>query len=268
MRFAAVALLALCLAPGAAAAQMYPDIHPIPKTTDPAKLRETAVGREIQERFRIGFDAEGRGDWAAARAEFDRIVELHPSEPAGSSAYYDRGLAQFNLNDSAGAAASFAAAIRLDPDFLAARTNLVTVDLQRGDVGGARKAAEELIARAPQSARARYVSGLAALKAGDAPAAARDFGALLERSPGYAVAHYDLALAEVDLGRLDDAERDLRAALRLAPKYALARFALGTVLARTGKRDEARAAFDEAALASHDPALVNLATSMRDALSH
>jgi tetratricopeptide (TPR) repeat protein len=255
------------LVPAAAAAQAYPDVHPIPASTDPATLRASAIGRELQERFRIGFDAETRGDWSAARPEFERILVLHPAEPLGSTAQYDLGIALYNLHEDGAAVAAFDAAIRLDGGFLAARANLVTVLIRSGDLARARRSADDLIEHAPSSARARYVSGLGALASGDAQSAARDFGALLERSPAYAVAHYDLALAEIDLGRLDDAERELRVALGLAPSYARARFALGTVLLKGGKRADARAAFDETARTSQDPALVNLAASMRDAIS-
>jgi Tfp pilus assembly protein PilF len=263
-----VALLALALTPTLACPQVYPEVHPVPRTTDAAKLRTTALDREVHERFRLGLDDVARGDWAAARSEFERIVALHPPEPLGSTAHYDAGIAQVNLRNYAGAVSEFEAAIKLDPDFLAARANLVTVHLLRDDLAAARRSADELVARAPQSARGLYLRGLTALRAGDADVALRDFGALLASDPRYATAHYDLALAEIKLGRMVDAERELRAALALAPTYARARFALGTVLLRVGKRDEARVAFEEAARASQDPTLTNLANSMRDAIAH
>jgi Tfp pilus assembly protein PilF len=265
---AGAALVALALSPVVARPQVYPDVHPIPRTTDAAKLHNSAVDREIRERFRLGLDDFARADWGAARAEFARITALRPAEPMGSTAHYDAGIALVNLKDYAGAANEFEAAIKLDPDFLAARANLVTTHLLRADLGAARKSADELIARAPQSARGLYLRGLTALQSGDAQVALRDFGALLVRDPAYATAHYDVALAEIKLNRMDDAERELRAALALAPSYARARFALGTVLLRVGKRDEARVAFDEAARASLDPTLTNLANSLRDAIAH
>lgn len=265
---AGAALVAVALTGPAARGQVYPDVHPVPRTTDAAKLRSAAFDREVHERFRIGLDDVARGDWSGALAEFDRIVALQPAEPRLSTAYYDAGIALVNLRKYPAAAASFEAAIKLDPDFLAARSNLVTVHLLNDDLPAARKAADELIARAPSSARGLYLRGLTALRSGDAQVALRDFGALLAHDPAYATAHYDLALAEIKLGRIDDAERELRAALALAPTYARARFALGTVLLRAGKRDEARAAFDETARASQDPTLTNLANSMRDALAH
>jgi Flp pilus assembly protein TadD len=270
MRFAracrsAFAVLFLVAAASAARAQVYPDIHPVPRTTDAAALSAAATNREVHERFRLGVDAFARGDSDAARDEFRRIVNLHPGEPLGSTARYDLGIALANLRDYPGARAEFEAAIVLDPGFLAARSNLVTVELLANDLDGARRSASDLVARAPESARALYLAGLAALHAGDADGARRAFGVMLSRNPSYATAHYDLALAEIQANQFSEAERELDAALALAPKYARARFALGTVLLRTGRRDQARASFEQVARESDDPQLANLATSMAQA---
>ena len=262
-------MTALCaLAPGIAAAQPYPGVTPVPRTTDAAKLHAIAVQREIVERIHLGVEAEARQDWATAADEFERVLALHPREPQGSTAYYDLGIAQVGLQRLDEAAASFDKAIGLDSGFLAARANLVTVQLLRGDLAAARKSADELVAAAPDSARALYARGLVALKSGDASAALGDFRKLLERNPSYAIAHYNLGLAEVKLGRLDDAERELRDALGLSPEYARARLALGSVLLLQGKRAEARAAFDDAARDSQDVALRTVAQSLRDAIAH
>ncbi len=263
-------VFALAILLGAAAgarAQVYPDIHPVPRTTDPAALGAVATQREVHERFRIGLDAFGRNDWTAARDEFRQILTLKPAEPLGSTAHYDLGVTLTNLHDYAGARTQFEAAISLDPDFLAARSNLVSVELLANDLEAARRSAAELVARAPQSARGLYLSGLAALRAGDAEGASRAFGAMLSHNPSYATAHYDLALAEIQLSRYDDAERELRVAVSLAPKYSRARFALGTVLLKGGKRSEARAAFEQVAKDSDDPQLTNLANSMIAAMA-
>lgn len=264
----AIAVAVILASAQAARAQVYPNVREVPRSTDPAVLGASAMQREIHERFRIGLEAFGRSDWSAARDEFRQIVTLKPAEPLGSTARYDLGITLTNLHDYAGARAQFEAAIALDPDFLAARSNLVTVELLGNDLGAARKSAAELVRRAPQSARGLYLSGLAGLRAGDADSAARAFGALLSHNPSYATAHYDLALAEIQLSRYDDAERELRVAITLAPKYSRARFALGTVLLKGGKRDEARSAFEQAAKDSDDPQLTNLATSMVQAMAH
>jgi tetratricopeptide (TPR) repeat protein len=249
------------------AAGSYSPASPVPRTTSAPALRAIAVRREIEERFTIGLDAEARGDWSSAGAEFERILALRPSEPQGSTARYDLAIAYANLNRNDDAARELRAALALDPQFLAAMANLVAVDLARGDLREARIFADRYVALAPDSARALYSRGIVALQSGDYSTARDDFGKLLHNNPSYALAHYDLALAEERLGRYDAAERELRSALAIAPAYARARFALGVVLLREGEHAQARDAFARATIdAVGDPALANLAAAMRDSI--
>jgi len=241
---------------------------PVPRTTSVPALRAAAVAREVEERFTIGLDALARSDWAAGAAEFDRIVALDPAEPKGSTARYDLAIAQANLGRNDDAARNLQAAIALDPGFLAAMANLISVDIARGDLKGARATADRFLALAPDSARALYSRGVVALHDGDAATARADFGKLLQSNPAYAVAHYDLALAEERLGNYEAAERELRAALALSPGYARAEFALGAVLLHQGRKSDARTAFAQATHdASADPALANIAAAMRDSIA-
>jgi Flp pilus assembly protein TadD len=250
-------------------AQTYSPASPVPRTTSVPALRALAARREIEERFTLGLSAEARGDWTAAVPEFERILALGPGEPQGSTAHYDLAIALANLHRNEAAARELRAAIALDPGFLAAIANLVSVDIARGDLRDARSVADRYVALAPDSARALYSRGIVALQSGDSATARDDFGKLLRANPSYAVAHYDLALAEERLGRLDAAERELRSALALAPTYARARFALGVVLLRQGAHAEARDAFARAMLdAAGDPALQNIAAAMRDSIKH
>ncbi len=230
-------------------------------------MRAIATQREVEERFSIGLDAESRGDWKAAAAEFERIVALDPPEPKGSTARYDLAIAYANVQRYGDAARALRAATALDPGFLAAMANLVAIDLTLGNLPEARRVADRYLALAPDSARALYSRGLTALSAGDAATAREDFGKLLHLNPSYAVAHYDLALAEERLGNYAAAQRELESALLLAPTYARARLALGVVLLRQGNRGAARDAFAKAAQdAAGDPALENVATAMRDSI--
>jgi Flp pilus assembly protein TadD len=252
---------------GAAPAQNYSPQRPLPRTTSAPTLRALATQREIEERFAIGIAAEGRGDWKSAIAEFERIVALNPPEPKGSTARYDLAIAYANAGRNDDAARELRAAIALDPSFLAAMANLISVDLARGDVSEARLIADRFVTLNPASARALYSRGIIALQMGDAVIAREDFGKLLHVNASYALAHYDLALAEEQLGRYDAAERELRSALALAPAYARARFALGVVLLREGQHAAARNAFDRATSdAAGDPALQNIAAAMRDSI--
>jgi Flp pilus assembly protein TadD len=265
---ALAAVLLAALTTSAANAQSYPMASPVPRTTSAPVLRDLAAQREVEERFTIGLDALSRNDWKAAADEFERIVAMNPREPKGSTARYDLAIAYANLGREDDAAGQLRSAIALDPGFLAAMANLVSIDLSRGDVNEARQIADRFVALAPDSARALYARGIVALRAGDAVAAREDFGKLLHANPAYAVAHYDLALAEERLGQYDAAENELRTALSLAPTYARAEFALGAVLLREGRRSEAREAFVRTMRdASGDPALQNIAAAMRDSIA-
>ena len=262
MRRAIAITLLAALVPGAAAAQSYPQTTPRPRADAAALARD----REIHERFRRGVAAEQRRDWTAAAAEFERVVALDPPEPKGSTARYDLALADANVGRADQAVALLQEALHRDPHFAAAASNLVSIQLQRGDVAGARSAAEAYLALAPDSARARYLRALAALRANDLAAARADLGIIAGRDPSYAVAHYDLALIALREGRDDAALGELQKALALAPAYARARFALGTVLLRTGWRSDARTAFEQCARDAADPALRALAQDFRDRL--
>jgi tetratricopeptide (TPR) repeat protein len=261
--WALIVFLAVIFEPVALEAQTYSEAQPVLSTTNRVLLNRLALEREIHERFRIGFDRELHGRWKEATTEFTRIISLHPREPQESTAWYDLGLAQAQTGAYDAATASFHAAVDRDDGFIAARANLVSVDLLRNDLHAARRDADELIVRVPSSSRALYEHGIVALENGNAQAALGDFGVLLRRDPSYAIGRYDFALAEIAIGRLDDAERELRSALALVPTFARARFALGAVLLRQGKHDQARTAFEQAARDANDVTLRNLALSMR-----
>lgn len=262
-----VAAAALAMIAVPADAQPYSTTTPAPRTTDAATLEKLVVAREIHERFARGIAALGQNDWTLASAEFARIVELRPAEPQGSTARYDLALAEAGLRRYDRAASLLEDALKLDPGFAAAAANLVSVNLLRGDLRDARAAADRFVAIAPQAARALYARALVALSTGDVKTALADFRNLLNTNPAYAVAHYDLAVAQIAAGALPEAERELNQALTLAPGFARARVALGTVLLREGRKADARVAFDEASRDAQDPALRNLALSLRDRLS-
>lgn len=268
IRRAGVALAVLVSLSGSnVRAQVYTTPQPIPRTTNAPALHAQAIAREVHERFSIGLDAESRGDWPRAVAEFERIVSLQPPEPQGSTARYDLSIAYASVGRDRDAAIQLHAALALDPGFLAAMANLIAVDARSGSLQEARSVADRFVALAPDSARALYSRGIVALQTGDARTAQGDFSRLLVNNPSYAVAHYDLGVAEVRLGDDADAQREFETALTLAPSYARARLGLGTIFLKEGRRAEARLAFARAANdARSDPTLQNVASAMRDAI--
>ena len=268
MRRALTATLIVALIAGsqAARAQQYGAHTPIPQTTSEPAMRNLAVQREIHERFRLGLDAEARGDWRAAIPEFARIAALQPGEPQHSTAVYNLGIAYAGLHRYNEAATAFKDAIARDPEFLAAYANMIAVDLERRDLTEAKAFGDRFVRLAPDSARALYSRGLVSLHSGDLSGAIEDFGKLLARNPSYAVAHYDLGLAHARMNQWPEAEREFTTAVDLAPSYARARFALATVLLREGRRTEARAALDATLRDASDPVLKNLAAALRNSI--
>ena len=267
VRILCASLLVFAATSGVANAQAYPGATAAPRTTNAQRMTAQARDREIHERFARGVAAEQQGAWSTATTEFARIVALDPPEPKGSTARYDLALADAQLGRLDAAAALLDEALHRDTRFAAAAANLVAVQLQRGDLAAARRAAERFVAIAPDAALAHYGRGIAALRSGDLVTARADFRALSAADPGYAVAHYDLALVELRAGRDAVAQAELERALALAPDYARARFALGTVLLRTGQRAAARVTFDRCAHDAADPELRALAIDLRDRLT-
>jgi tetratricopeptide (TPR) repeat protein len=263
---AVASLLVFAAASAVASAQSYPGPATPSRSTDARTLAEQAREREVHERFARGVSAEERGDWKAAAAEFRRAVMLDLPEPRGSTARYDLALAEMHLGHADVAATLLEDALHRDPRFAAAAANLVAVQLLRGDLPAARRAADRFLEIAPGSVLARYGRGLTALQAGDLATARDDFRALIDADPAYAAAHYDLALVELRAGRDEAARAELEQALALSPGYARARFALGTVLLRDGRRADARVAFDRCARDAADPVLRALAIDLRDKL--
>ena len=264
-----LASLGVSLALGivSANAQTYAPPHPTIRSTSIPALAAIARERALRLRFDMGLQAQSKGAWAQSAADFEAALKLQPPEPAGSTAHYDLSLAYVHLGRLNEAAVQLREALSLDPAFLAAMANLISVDLQRGDVGEARAIASRFVRIAPNSARALYSRGLIALQSRDPAQAAADFGRLLANDPQYAVAQYDLGIAQARLHNDADAKRAFTSALAIAPTYAQARFALATVFLREGHKREAREAFDRAAKdAQNDPALRTLARSMYDAI--
>jgi tetratricopeptide (TPR) repeat protein len=267
LRTGVCALFLAALAPGVVLAQAYPVATPVVRTTAAAQLDAVARDREVAERFRRGLDAESKGDWHSAVAEFSRVVSLAPPEPRGSTAHYDLGIAQVHTGEYAAAQSSFGEALRLDPGFAAAAANLVAAALAAGDVSAARRAADQFVALAPSSLRARYSRGLVALKQNDLATARTDFTMLTAMSPAYALAHYNLAVTEIRAGDYASAQNELQAALALSPGYARARFALATLMVRSDRRAEASADLARVIQDADDPSLRALAITLRQQLS-
>jgi tetratricopeptide (TPR) repeat protein len=128
------------------------------------------------------------------------------------------------MNQLPEAAAELREAIRLQPDFLGAHTNLATVLQALGDADGAsaeRKLVAELSRKGTnlQGATFSTNSGIRLLNAGDVDTAIAQFQQAIKLTPDYAPAYYQLGRALQRLGKTAEAEQAFVKAASLDPRY-------------------------------------------------
>ncbi len=163
----------------------------------------------------------------------------------------------------------FREAVRIAPDFVAARNNYGNALRLHGDMVAALEQFREAVRRDPASAEARNNLGIILHDLGEVLEALVHCQEAVRLSPGFHAARTNLGNVLHTLGRLDEAAACFREAIRLQPTLAAAHAGLGGVLEELGHLDEAQASLREAL--GHDPshagAWARLATRLGDKLS-
>lgn len=165
----------------------------------------------------LGNVQQARGDFAAARALFERALVARPGDATTLSNLGNALLAEGRVDE---ALARFEAALRARPDFAGALYNLANTLAQAGRFTEAAARYERLLVLTPADAEARA-----------------NFSAVLA-----ALDRHDAALAQI------------REAVHLRPDHAALRNACGVTLARVGRVGEALAEFEAAIRLSPDNA--------------
>ena len=122
-------------------------------------------------------------------------------EAGGPSAYesFLEGCA-LEDDDPARAAACYRRAVDLDPDLAAAWTNLGSLQVEAGDVDGARDSFAEALRSDPDQPEARLNLAELALREQDAELAIEGYRGVLVQHPDHPEAHYGLARALLAVG--------------------------------------------------------------------
>lgn len=177
-----------------------------------------------------------------AIAVLQHVVQMDPNyapawEEMGLRAYYDAtysngGETMFQLSNQA-----CERALALDPNLTVAAGQLITNRVERGELGKAYEAAQELVKRRPENAQAHFVMSYVYRYAGMLEQAARECDTALALDPGNYVFR-SCAWAFMELGRTD------RAAdfIRLDAGSEWAAYVTPSLLLRAGKIAEAKAA--------------------------
>ncbi len=191
---------------------------------------------EINPRYAEGFLVRGDlrgylGDPEGALADFGRALEINPKF---AEALHRRGVVRFGLKRSGEAAEDFRAAILLRPGFLDARLNLAASLFQAGDLEGALREYNELIAEGGETARVFVDRASVRSRRGDDAGAIRDCDEAIRVEPRYARAWSVRGHTRERRGDLRGALEDFDRALELDPRDAEAAINRGGLRGRFG----------------------------------
>ena len=177
-----------------------------------------------------------------AIAVLEHVVEMDPSyapawEQLGLRCYYDAdysdgGEAMFQRSNQA-----CAKAVALDPNRIAAARQLIANHVERGELGLAYKAAQELVKRRPDSAQAHFGMSYVYRYAGMLEQAAGECNTANALDPGN-FSFRSCAWAFAELGKTQQAVEFVR--LDAGSEWAA--YAMPSMLLREGKVEEAREA--------------------------
>ncbi len=188
-----------------------------------------------------------RGDYAAAVAEANNALRLHPRS---TKAFCLRGNARMNLGDLDAAVMDYNAAIEIKPDYIEALCNRGVLKLLRGNVKGSRADLDRAQRLDPQSPDVYNNRGNTRQVEGDLEGAIIDYGRAIRLQPEFAAAWFNRGRAYQAQGRYRRAIDDFTRALACNPgnpKYLAFR-----ARARQATGDTAGAADDFEAAAGYD----------------
>jgi Flp pilus assembly protein TadD len=183
-------------------------------------------------------------------------LRLNPND---ALTHYVLGNVLGNQGDLNGAAAEYRQALRLQPDFPEAESNLaavlrVTEDDFLREPGAAEKESRKAVRNNPADPFAHNALGVALLREGDLNGAIKEFREAVRLKGDYWEAHANLGAVLAQEGKFEEGIAELREALRLKPDLADTHFLLGQTLERKGDKAGALEAFRQAyALAPQNP---------------
>ena len=197
-----------------------------PLLKDPIRLVRIEAARVLASVPSDAFDPSQRRAYEAALAEFQDAQMAMADMPSSN---LNLGVLSADQGRAEQAEQAYQTALRMDPYFLPARSNLAQLYNQMGRNADAESLLRDGIARHPESGELFYSLGLVLAEEKRLRDAAEALGKAVALLPGRARVRYNHGLALQQLGRRPEAEAALRQANKLDPRdpqvvYALALF--------------------------------------------
>jgi len=176
--------------------------------------------------------------WEAASKEYVATLQYNADRPESRVALggFDAALGQADA-----AQAQFAAAIRLDPEFVPAYVNAADVLRAQGRDQEAADMLQQGLLRTPRSATLHHALGLAHIRLGQPELAMASLRRAVELDPATARYTYVFAVAQHSAGQADESIRRLQEAVSRWPYDRDMLMALTSFQLESGKRQDAQA---------------------------
>jgi predicted O-linked N-acetylglucosamine transferase (SPINDLY family) len=184
--------------------------------------------------------AHQQEDRAAARAHYDRILDL---QPQFAPAHHLRGVLDRDDGLLDAARADFAAALGAAPAYADARVAAAKLALDMGDPTRAETLCAEGVALTPGNVDLLRTHGLALLACLDPAAAVDRLAAAIAIVPTDADTHYNHGVALQSTRKYEEASRAYQRALAFAPDLVAAHFNLGVIFQEQENANAAIAAY-------------------------
>jgi tetratricopeptide (TPR) repeat protein len=215
-------LLVLSVLAGACTRSPQEHLRPLPDLSGPAlEKADPEIREQILEALAR---AEAQPHEAAAAGRLGAVLQAYEFsslsipcfqrarllDPAAFEWAYYLAVAHAALgHDHDAVIALLRETLRLQPDYWPARLKLAEALLAAGGSEDSQTFIEDLLQRAPQSARVQYLAGRAKEAGGDVAAAATHYAQACTLAPRYGAARYALAAAYRRLGKPAEAQQHL-----------------------------------------------------------
>ena len=214
--------------------------------------------RNIQAAIILGEAYFRKHDLVKSKQVFETFVKVLPNEALG---YYRLGLIERGDNKPREALAHFEEALKKDPNFVDALSQIVEIKAGQGKLMEARERVGRQLTVVPSNALIHNMMGILWMQAKDMPQAEASFKKAIELDSAMPVSYLNLAQLYVTNGQTDQAIQQYETALSKNPQLTPALTLLGLLYEQRHEYDKAQARYEAALKVNRKfaPAANNLA---------